>query len=287
MKAIFHSEEMIRKAARKGEFFSSANSINWGRLVPQVVYYISAYCDLVTEGAVRAGEEIDVCVPTGNFGNILACYLAKRMGLPVRKLLCASNSNHVLTDFFESGTYDRNRPFHETMSPSMDILISSNLERLLYLLLGPDDCARMMALLSETGTYSIPEEALRTLREDFVSAWASEEETAAALSLSFREHGYLMDPHTAVAYHAASKYGKTSGSVPLLLVSTASAFKFPADVLRSLGEPVPSGDPADLIARLEKVSGREAPSPLKRTLSLPVRFTESVSPEEMPKTVLG
>ena len=229
---------MLReRLAADGKLLSSANSINWGRVLPQIVYYISAYCDLLTSGAIRMGEKIDFCVPTGNFGNILAAYYAKRMGLPVGKLICASNSNDVLTEFIRTGVYDRNRPFHATMSPSMDILISSNLERLLYLLSGSDEAVRgYMRQLSETGRYAVTPELHAKIQESFACGCCDEASTAETIGRVFRERSYLIDTHTAVAWNVLEQFRRESGSRSMsVVVSTASAFKFCASVLTALG----------------------------------------------------
>ena len=202
VKRIFSDPVLRERLAADGKLLSSANSINWGRVLPQIVYYISAYCDLLASGAIRMGEKIDFCVPTGNFGNILAAYYAKRMGLPVGKLICASNSNDVLTEFIRTGVYDRNRPFHATMSPSMDILISSNLERLLYLLSGSDEAVRgYMRQLSETGRYAVTPELHAKIQESFACGCCDEASTAETIGRVFKERSYLIDTHTAVAWN--------------------------------------------------------------------------------------
>ena len=198
MKRIFSDSAVRETLAKRGYFLSSANSINWGRILPQVVYYISAYCDLVRDGKLAMGDRVNFCVPTGNFGDILAAYYAKRMGLPVGKLICASNRNDVLTDFLRTGVYDRNRPFHTTMSPSMDILVSSNLERLLFDLSGENDeeVRGYMAALAESGRYEVSGPVKAALKEQFWGAFCDEAGTAAAIG-SYYKKGYLMDTHTA------------------------------------------------------------------------------------------
>ena len=223
VKRVFGSPEMAAEADRHGFFFSSANSINWGRLAPQIVYYVSAYCDLLHAGRIQPGEPVNICVPTGNFGNILAAYIAKRMGLPVDKLICASNRNHILTDFFETGVYDRNRAFYTTISPSMDILISSNLERLLYFAAGPETTKGWMALLAETGRFAIGETLRRTLAADFTACYLDEDETRATIRSLYREYGYLCDPHTAVAAGALRKYRQASGDGRLTVVASIAS----------------------------------------------------------------
>ena len=202
VKILFSDEKLRGDLAERGYFLSSANSINWGRILPQLVYYISAYCDLLNQGKIQMGEKVNYCVPTGNFGNILACWYAGQMGLPVGKLICASNSNNVLTDFLATGTYDRNRPFHTTMSPSMDILVSSNLERLLFALSGQDDqaVAGYMKQLNETGKYTVSEAIQARLREDFYGGFCDEATTSQTIAQVWKDYGYLIDPHTAVAF---------------------------------------------------------------------------------------
>ena len=288
VKAIFASDELARRAADAGFFFSSANSINWGRLAPQIVYYVSAYCDLVQRGVIRMGEEANVCVPTGNFGNIFAAYIARSMGLPLGRLICASNSNCVLTDFVRTGVYDRTRPFYKTMSPSMDILISSNLERLLYLLGGSALTADCMAQLAACGQYTAPEALMEKLRGVFSAYYTTEPETAATIRASFTNRGYLCDTHTAVGLHAAEQYQKESGDTrPILLASTASPYKFATDVASSLGVALPSDDPAAILRALSDATGTPVPAPLLATLTLPVRFTQTVDPAEMPEVVFA
>ncbi len=285
VKAIFADAELAARAERDGFFFSSANSINWGRLAPQIVYYVSAYCDLVARGAIRMGDRIPVCVPTGNFGDIFAGYIAKVMGLPLGTLICASNANRVLTDFFATGTYDRERPFFKTISPSMDILISSNLERLLYLAAGPEKTAGYMEALAANGKYRVDDDVLRTLQSEFKGYCCDENETKAQLAASFRA-GYLCDPHTAVGLGAVRKYrAETGDRGPILSLSTASTYKFAGAVLDALGAAPAADDPAALLNALNRISGIEVPAPLAAALTLPIRFSEVVAPEEMPDVV--
>lgn len=288
VKTIFADAALAAKAEANGFFFSSANSINWGRLAPQIVYYVSAYCDLVKNGAVNMGDEVNICVPTGNFGNIFAAYIAREMGLPLGRLICASNANCVLTDFIRTGVYDRTRPFYKTMSPSMDILISSNLERLLFLLGGASMTADCMAQLNESGKYTAPVEVMDRLREVFAGYYCTEEETSATIQSCFNGRKYLCDTHTAVGLGAAEKYRKeTADNRPIILASTASPFKFPADVCASLGTNVSTDDPETLLSALETASGAVAPKPLTRTLSLPVRFTKVVDPADMANVIFA
>ena len=287
VKAIFGDEGMRRRLADAGYFFSSANSINWGRLLPQVVYYFSAYCDAVEQGMLPFGEPLDFCVPTGNFGDILAGWIAKKCGLPVDKLICASNTNKVLTDFFRTGTYDRMRPFHTTMSPSMDILISSNLERLLYMATGDDKQVKAwMNALSEKGSYSIPGDLLKTLQEDFAFGWCSEEDTALEIGRRYAD-GYLMDTHTAVASRVLADHRAASGDGKAAVVlSTASPYKFCDHVLRAIGAGT-EGSGTQLIETLSRVTGTAVPRPLAGLDKREVRFDQVVEKEEMPSAVLG
>ncbi len=286
VKAIFSDAALRGRLEEAGWFFSSANSINWGRLLPQVVYYFSAYCDAVKAGLCAWGEELNFCVPTGNFGNILAGWFAKHMGLPVGKLICASNTNHILTDFLSTGVYDRNRPFHCTISPSMDILISSNLERLLYAMTGSDETVReYMDRLSGEGKYSVSGALLERLQADFACGWSSEEETEAAIGRLYAR-GYLMDPHTAVAWEVLEQYRRTSGDKrPGVVVSTASPYKFCDSVLRSIGCRE-SGGGTELIRTLSRVTGTPVPAPLEGLERRERRFTGSVEKTEMTAAVL-
>ncbi|NLA77262.1 MAG: threonine synthase, partial [Clostridiales bacterium] len=237
VKAIFTDRAIVEKCRENGYAFSSANSMNWGRLVPQIVYYISAYCDLIASGAIKNGDEINVTVPTGNFGNILAAYYAKRMGLPVKKLICASNANNVLTDFINTGVYDRNRHFYVTASPSMDILISSNLERLLFELCGRDDaCIRdWFGKLKTEGRYEVTGSVKAQISELFAAGFCDDTATKAAIKDTFEKYGYLCDTHTGVAVSVYNDYrAKTGDDTPVIIASTASPFKFCADVLDAL-----------------------------------------------------
>ena len=235
VKSIFTDIDIAAELDRRGLFLSSANSINWGRLLPQVVYYFSAYADLLKQGAVCPGERIDFVVPTGNFGNIFSGYLAYRMGLPVGRLVCASNRNRVLTDFFSTGVYDKNRSFFTTSSPSMDILISSNLERLLAYAEGPVRTAGYMSELKHTGRYSVGEQILGDIRKIFSGYSAGDEETSAAIRRYWNERHYLADTHTAVALSCADRYLSESGSErPCVVLSTASPFKFASSVYSSI-----------------------------------------------------
>ena len=288
VKRIFSDEAVRAELDKRGYFLSSANSINWGRILPQVVYYISAYCDLVRDGALAMGDKVNFCVPTGNFGDILAAYYAKRMGLPVNKLICASNSNNVLTDFLATGTYDRNRPFHTTMSPSMDILVSSNLERLLFALSGQDDklVADYMQQLNKHGGYTVSDEIKAKLKSDFYGGFCSEEETGKVIAEVWKKYNYLIDPHTAVAYDVMEKYRQETGDTnKTVFVSTASPFKFCDSVLHSLGV-AEVQDGIDALDQLSQTTNRPAPVPLASLRNKAVRFTESVDKEKMEDVVL-
>ena len=283
VKTLFSDESLREELAQRGYFLSSANSINWGRVLPQIVYYISAYCDLLAQGAVTEGEPVNFCVPTGNFGNILSAFYAKEMGLPIGRLLCASNSNNVLTDFIATGKYDRNRPFYNTVSPSMDILISSNLERLLYLLSGGDDklVAGYMKELSDTGCYQVSEEMRKKIQSVFVGGFSSEAETEATIGKMMDEHKYLIDTHTAVAFHVLEQYRKETGDqTKTVVASTASPFKFCDAVLDALNVTDKATGTA-LLDQLADVSGMPAPQPLATLKDKQVRFTSWTEKEQM------
>ena len=289
VKRLFSDEKLRADLADRGYFLSSANSINWGRILPQLVYYISAYCDLLNAGKIQMGDKVNYCVPTGNFGNILACWYAKQMGLPVGKLICASNSNNVLTEFIQTGVYDKNRPFHTTMSPSMDILVSSNLERLLFALTNQDDqaVAGYMKQLNETGRYEVTEELKAKLKEEFFGGFCDEAKTSEVIAKVWKEHDYLIDPHTAVAYQVMEEYRAASGDKnQTVFVSTASPFKFCDSVLSSLGvTEVRAGIGA--LDQLNQVTGRPAPVPLASLRDKAVRFEEHVDKEQMMDVVLN
>ena len=285
VKQIFANKELGERLAQGGTVLSSANSINVGRLVPQVVYYFAAYAQLLRAGAIEAGDAVEFCVPTGNFGDILAGYLARLSGLPVGRLICASNANNVLTDFFNTAVYDKNRPFLTTTSPSMDILVSSNLERLVYLALNRDAAAvrERMEQLRNQGRYALPEEAMARIRACFTGVCASDQEGMDAIARVYREHGYLMDPHTAVAWRGMEKAG--TGSAPCVVLSTASPCKFPACVLTALGQSVPQ----DAQAQLDALTSLGAPLPraLDGVLQRPVRFSDVIDPQDMMAYVQG
>jgi len=289
VKAIFSDEALRKRLDTGGYFFSSANSINWGRVLPQIVYYVSAYCDLLQSGQVKPGGSFHICVPTGNFGNILAAYYAKKMGVPVGKLICASNRNNVLTDFIRTGVYDRRRTFYNTTSPSMDILISSNLERLLFDLSGKDHrfVSGCMQSLKNEGRYQITDDMKDAIHRIFWADWCGDEEAAGVIGRVFGEKGYLLDPHTAVAYAVLEKYRRETGDhTHGIVVSTASPYKFSDSVLTALGTDYPQNASTALLGMLEERTQTSAPAPLKGLEGLPVRFDRSVDREEMPQAVL-
>ena len=284
VKKLFTDPAVIARLNEQKMVFSSANSINWGRLMPQIVYYISAYCDLVKDEQIALGDTVNVCVPTGNFGNILAAYYAKQMGLPIGKLICASNRNDVLADFISTGTYDRNRPFYATTSPSMDILVSSNLERLLFHLLGEDDkgVAQLMDQLKNEGKYTVPQEMLERLQKDFAGGSCSEEACAATINELFEKYGYLCDTHTAVAVSVCRQYRKATGDeTRTIIASTASPFKFPHAVLSALGCDITGLDEFAAAEKLEELSGCPMPEQLRTLREKPIRFTDVYAKENM------
>ncbi len=286
VKKIFGDADVAKKLDDSGYFFSSANSINWGRLVPQVVYYVSAYCDLINMGKIKMGDKINFCVPTGNFGNIFAAYIAREMGVPINRLICASNKNNVLTDFLETGTYDRNRKFHLTMSPSMDILISSNLERLLFFAAGAEKNIEYMNALAKDGKYTINAETKAKIDAVFSGFYTDEEKTAETIKTVFEKYGYLCDTHTAVAVNAAEEYSAKSGDGLVTVVdSTASPYKFAADVYKSLGQKAPA-DPLDALDALSAYSKTEIAYPLRGLGERQVRFTDVCDPADMADRVL-
>ena len=267
---------------------SSANSINIGRLAPQIMYYFKAYKDLLTAGQIRLGDEVNFSVPTGNFGDILAGYLAKKLGLPVGRLICASNANKVLTDFIRTGTYDRRRPLHKTDSPSMDILVSSNLERLLYLLSGDTALVvELMKQLNEQGFYTVPHSLKAAIDAEFWADYAGDQAAAATIARVWTEEGYLCDTHTAVGWAVAENYvNQTSDQRPLVVLSTASPYKFPKAVLEAIGGDL-SGDEFALMERLEAMTGVPAPKNLATLKGKPERHTGVIDKEEMLDFVLS
>lgn len=283
VKKIFTDPAMVKELADAGMQFSSANSINWGRLLPQIVYYFSAYCDMMAGKPELFGTPVNFVVPTGNFGNILAGYYARCMGLPVHRLICASNANNVLTDFIRTGVYDRNRLFYTTESPSMDILVSSNLERLLFELSGHDSelIAGYMKQLNDAGRYQISEPLREKLRQVFYGDFCTDQEGRVALAEAFDDYHYLMDTHTAVAAGVYHKYVRnTMDETPTVIVSTASPYKFADAVLRSIGENVPDDD----FQRLENLSKRtdtSVPAPIQGLRDRKIRFSDLCDRTEM------
>ena len=284
VKKIFSDREMKEYLNARNMEFSSANSINFGRLVPQIVYYVSAYCDLIRQGKLHKGEAFNVAVPTGNFGNILAAVYAREMGIPVARLICASNRNNILTDFIRTGVYDRNRPFYTTTSPSMDILISSNLERMLSLLYGGDTSAvaGLMEELARNGRYVISDAARKKLQSEFFGGFCDDAGTAATIGETFRKYHYRCDPHTAVALNVYEQYRrKTGDATPCVLASTASPFKFAAAVLPAIESGELTADEFGMVAKLSEVTGVPVPKPLAGLKDLPVLHTGCVTKEKM------
>lgn len=287
VKAMFENIELKKAMSQKGFQFSSANSINVGRLVPQIVYYVYAYATLLKEGRIEEGEKINFTVPTGNFGNILAAYYAREMGLPVEKLICASNSNKVLYDFFNTGVYDRNREFILTSSPSMDILISSNLERLIYTIAGRDDRknAEFMSSLRSSGKYEITEDMKKELA-GFCSGYASEEETFEMIHDIYDTYGYIMDTHTAVGGYVYRNYRKETGdTAPTVIASTASPYKFTRAVMTSIDPAYEALDNFALIEKLNEVSGIPIPPAIREILQAEIRHTRVCGSGDMEATV--
>ena len=293
VKKMFSNKELAKVMNDNGFQFSSANSINIGRLVPQVVYYVKAYADLLKQGALKAGEPMNVVVPTGNFGNILASYYAKQMGIPIGKFVCASNKNKVLFDFFETGKYDRNREFYVTTSPSMDILISSNLERMIYRIAGNDakQCAKFMAALTKDGEYVITD-AMKAELSEFFGAFGSEEETAVKIKEVYDKEGYVMDTHTAVAAVAYDKYKAATGDdkTPTVIASTASPYKFTRSVMDAIDPAYDAEDDFELVDELNKVSKTAIPKAIEEIRTAPVlhdSVCETAGMEDEVKKILG
>ena len=288
VKRLFSDPDLQETLAGRGYFFSSANSINWGRILPQIVYYVSAYCDLLREGRVQKGEPINICVPTGNFGNILSAYYAKQMGVPVNRLICASNQNNVLTDFIKTGVYDRNRPFYNTMSPSMDILISSNLERMLFEFTERDDEAvkGYMDALAAEGRYEVSEKVKKRLERTFAAGFCGDQETQLMIYKMWKTRGYLIDTHTAVAFYVLEQYrAETGDQTPSLVVSTAGPSAFCDTALGALG--VTNLAPGlGIIDQLAQATGVPAPAPLEALKGKPVRFNQATDKAHMADRVL-
>lgn len=290
VKQIFNDGEFNAHLRSHNFELSSANSINWGRLVPQIVYYFSAYADLLKAGKITAGQLVNFVVPTGNFGNILAGYYAKLMGLPINKLICASNANNVLTDFLQTGIYDRRRPFQKTLSPSMDILISSNLERWLYHASGSDNekVRLWMNELQLTGRYEVDSQVLFALKQTFWAASASDDDTLAAIKKVYSEHGYVADPHTAVAWHVYQQYLQDTGDrTPAIIVSTASPFKFNDSVLAAISgqKVIAEVDEFAALTKLSQLTGWDIPVNLATLADKPIRHKAVCANEQMPNVV--
>ncbi len=287
VKKMFNDAALNERIHEAGFRFSSANSINIGRLVPQIVYYVASYARLLSNGVIRDGEEINVTVPTGNFGNILAAYYAKEMGLPVHKLICASNENKVLYDFFSTGTYDRNRDFVLTSSPSMDILISSNLERLIYRVCGDDDGKNLalMTALSTGGKYEITDEMKKGLA-DFYGNFATEEETAAEIRRLYEKAGYVIDTHTAVASAVYGKYrAQTGDDAVTVIASTASPYKFTRSVMQAIGRDDAAKSDMELTDDLHAITGVTIPPAIEEIRQAPVRHKTTCAVDEMESVV--
>lgn len=288
VKKIFTDKDIEKKFKENGLAFSSANSINWGRLVPQIVYYVSAYCDMIAAGELKNGEEMNVVVPTGNFGNILAAYYAKRMGIPVKTLVCASNANNVLTDFLTTGTYDKNRDFYCTTSPSMDILISSNLERLLFHLCGENDAQirEWMSELAEKGKYTVTDDVESKIKELFAAGCCDDIETKATIGKVFAEKKYLCDTHTAVAVKVYDDYKAKTGDVtPTVIASTANPYKFSASVLSAITDSIKADNEFDMVEELFEKSGEPVPSQLATLKGKTPRFAGVCKKEDMKQVV--
>ena len=292
VKNMFNDKELAKVMDEAGYQFSSANSINIGRLVPQVVYYVYAYSRLVKNETIAVNDPINVVVPTGNFGNILAAYYAKGMGLPINKFICASNENKVLFDFFETGCYDRNREFILTSSPSMDILISSNLERLIYKIAGNDakENEMFMRQLREEGRYSITED-MKKMLVDFVGGYATEEETAQAIARIYKSDNYIIDTHTAVAAHVYKQYVEKSGdTTPTVIASTASPYKFTRSVMNAIDQSYDSRSDFELVDELNRLSKVKVPEAIEDIRTAPVLHDTVVDAADMcaeVKRILG
>ena len=283
VKAIFTNDEIKNKLADNGFMFSSANSINWGRLSPQIVYYVSVYAQLLADSQINEGEKINIVVPTGNFGNILAAYYAKHMGIPVNKLICASNANNVLTDFLTTGIYDRNRQFHATISPSMDILISSNLERLLYLLCGENDAQirEWFGALAQTGRYEVSEDVKKALFDEFYAGCCNDEQTKATIKEYYEKFSYTCDTHTAVAVKVYEDYVKATGDkTKTVIASTASPYKFSGSVLSAIGMDT-GKDEFELVEQLAECSKLPVPDSLAALKTKKVRFDKVIDKSDM------
>ena len=287
VKAIFTDPETGKELADNGLMFSSANSINWGRLAPQIIYYVSTYAQLIKEQQVDVGEPINIVVPTGNFGNILAGYYAKKMGVPVNKLICASNANNVLTDFINTGVYDRNRAFHTTISPSMDILISSNLERLLYHLCGENDAQirEWFGALAKEGRYEVSDAVKKALKEEFCAGFCDDEQTKATIKEIYDKYSYTCDTHTAVAVKVYEDYKKATGDDTVTVIaSTASPYKFSGSVLSAIGAEA-GEDEFEKVDKLAEVSKLPVPKSLAELKDKEIRFKDTIDKADMKKFI--
>ncbi|MBR6045583.1 MAG: threonine synthase [Ruminococcus sp.] len=283
VKAIFTDAAVAETLDRNGMQFSSANSINWGRLAPQIIYYVSTYAQLLADGGIKAGEKINIVVPTGNFGNILAAYYAKKMGVPVNKLICASNANNVLTDFINTGVYDRNRKFYTTISPSMDILISSNLERLLYHLCGENDATirEWFGKLASEGRYEVSEDVKKVLAEEFYAGCCDDAQTKACIKEIYDKYSYTCDTHTAVAVKVYEDYKAATGDkTKTVIASTASPYKFSGSVLSAIGAET-DADEFELVDKLADASKLPVPASLAALKDKDIRFTETIDKADM------
>lgn len=289
VKAIFTDEDVKKQLSDNGIVFSSANSINWGRLVPQVVYYISAYAELVKDEQIDLGDKINIVVPTGNFGNILAAYYAKHMGVPVNKLICASNINNVLTDFINTGVYDRNRKFFATVSPSMDILISSNLERLLYLMTDRNDAVirEWFGKLASEGKYEVSADVKAKLQEEFCAGYCDDEQTKETIHGIYEKYGYTCDTHTAVAVKVYNDYREATGdTTKTVIASTASPYKFSAAVLEALEGKASDIDEYSKVDRISELSKLDIPAALADLKNKPERFNDVIDKADQKQYVL-
>lgn len=289
VKKIFTDADVKKQLDDNGMMFSSANSINWGRLVPQIVYYISSYAELVKDGEITLGEKINIVVPTGNFGNILAAYYAKHMGIPVNKLICASNINNVLTDFINTGVYDRNRHFYPTVSPSMDILISSNLERLLYIMTGKNDTliSEWFGKLSAEGKYEVSDDVKAKLSEEFCARFCDDEQTKATIHEIYEKYSYTCDTHTAVAVKVYEDYKKSTGdTTKTIIASTASPYKFSAAVLEAIEGKTSDISEYEKVDRIAELSDIPVPSALADLKNKPERFNDVIDKNDQKAYVL-
>ena len=290
VKQIFTDPATSAILEENGMMFSSANSINWGRLLPQIVYYISAYCDMINLGKVKLGDKINITVPTGNFGNILAGYYAYEMGLPVNKFICASNSNNVLTDFINTGVYDKNRDFYTTVSPSMDILVSSNLERLLYTMSGCNDAETKsyMDALKADGKYEVSDSIKEKISAIFYGGYADEDATESTIHDLYEQQHYLCDTHTAVAVAVCDKYIKETGDkTPVVIASTASPYKFSKAVLGAVSDEALPDSEFDMVEKLNELTGAPVPAPLASLRGKTARFSDVTDKEDMQGVVLN